>query len=409
VNLFRKMALRLAAMDWLLTVGMLCLVATGIAFVYSASQTGDEASRALHHRQIVWAAVGLVAYTGMALANYRDLERIAPFAYAVAVVLLVVVLFAGARIYGAQRWLFIGGLGIQPSEAAKFATLVFLASVLGHPSLEVRSSLAIAVSLAIAGLPILLILKQPDLGTAMVFVPMAMGMMFVAGIRARVLAVFGAAGAVLVSLMIAAVVLPGKLDLDAETQERIWQVTGLSDYQRTRIRVFLQPEYDPLGAGWSRRQSEIAVGSGGTWGKGFRKGTQNILGFVPRSVAHTDFIFSVIAEEKGFFGAVCLLGLYGLVVWRTAAAAYRASDTFGRLLCVGVALVLFLHVFINVGMTIGTMPVTGLPLPLVSYGGSFAVVAMTLLGIVQSVHMRSLPRREGVFFRDLPTRADVLK
>jgi len=204
-------------------------------------------------------------------------------------------------------------------------------------------------------------------------------------------------------------VLPGKLDLDAETQERIWQVTGLSDYQRTRIRVFLQPEYDPLGAGWSRRQSEIAVGSGGTWGKGFRKGTQNILGFVPRSVAHTDFIFSVIAEEKGFFGAVCLLGLYGLVVWRTAAAAYRASDTFGRLLCVGVALVLFLHVFINVGMTIGTMPVTGLPLPLVSYGGSFAVVAMTLLGIVQSVHMRSLPRREGVFFRDLPTRADVLK
>ena len=174
-----------------------------------------------------------------------------------------------------------------------------------------------------------------------------------------------------------------------QAQERITAMTGLSDYQRNRIMVFFRADEDPLGAGWNKLQSEIAVGSGGLWGKGFRKGTQNILGFLPRTVAPNDFIYSVIAEETGFMGSMGILALFGMLFWGGLRAAMAARDKLGRLLCVGVVSLLFCHVFINIAMTVGLMPITGLPLPLLSYGGSFMIVVMSALGLMQSVHIRS--------------------
>jgi len=190
-------------------------------------------------------------------------------------------------------------------------------------------------------------------------------------------------------VVLGSVFLPSVPDLGPEARETFSKLSILSDYQRDRIMVFFDPNADPLGAGWNRLQSEIAVGSGGLWGKGYLQGTQNILGFLPRSVAPTDFIFSVISEEMGFIGSVVVLGLFGLVLWAGIATAAQARDKMGRLLCVGIVAMLFSHVFVNVGMTVGLMPITGLPLPLLSYGGSFMLVVMASLGLVQSVHIRS--------------------
>jgi len=232
-------------------------------------------------------------------------------------------------------------------------------------------------------------MKQPDLGTALVFVPTAFIMMFVAGVPFRYLGSLAALGVTLVALLLAALFLPARFDASPETQARIQELTGLSDYQRGRIEVFFHPDKDPLGAGWNKRQSEIAVGSGGLWGKGYLHGTQNILGFLPRSVAPTDFIYSVIAEEEGFFGSLMVLALFGVVLMFGMLTALRTRDAMGRLLCVGVVSLFFCHVFINIAMTVGLMPITGLPLPLLSYGGSFMVIMMSALGIIQSVHIRS--------------------
>jgi rod shape determining protein RodA len=397
-------------MDWVLTLAMVALTALGLTFIKSACEAAEEGSpQSLPVRQMVWIAVGLAAYFSAAVINYREIAHWALWGYALALALLIVVLLVGPRIYGARRWLFVMGIGIQPSELAKLTTLVLLASLLSFPGLEIRSAQAILLSFAMVAAPTLLIVKEPDLGTAMVFVPAAMAIMFMAGVPARALLSVVVCGLLMVALMIGAALLPERLGLGRETKHRIWKLTGLAEYQRARIQVFLRPGHDPLGAGWSRRQSQIAVGSGGMWGKGLKKGTQNILGFLPRSVAHTDFIFSVIGEEKGFAGAVAVLGLYAVLFWRCARAAIAAEDSLGRLLCGGILVMLFFHVFTNIGMTIGIMPVTGLPLPLISYGGSFMVTTMASLGIVQSVVVRSRPPDRGVLDRHLPTRSDVLR
>jgi rod shape determining protein RodA len=185
------------------------------------------------------------------------------------------------------------------------------------------------------------------------------------------------------------VVLPARTGMTEERQEQMLRYMGISPYQKRRIEVFLGLDKDPFGAGWNKRQSEISVGSGGLRGKGFQRGTQNILGYLPRSVAPTDFVFAVIAEETGFMGSAVVLTLFGAVALVGCLAALAARDKLGRLLCAGIVSVLFCHVFINVAMTVGLMPVTGLPLPLLSYGGTFMLVTMSALGIVQSVYSRS--------------------
>jgi len=281
--------------------------------------------------------------------------------------LLVLVLVAGRRVYGARRWLSLFGFTLQPSELVKLATIICLAAVLGKRRRDLRRFRYVVAVMLLTAVPAVMIVKEPDLGTAMVFVPIAFGVMFVAGVPMRFLAMLALIGLLFLPFA--------------------W--LGMDEYQKNRIIVFFDPDRDPLGAGWNKMQSEIAVGSGGFWGKGYRNGTQNILGFLPRTVAPTDFVFSVIAEEKGFVGSVGILSLYFIVLLGTTRAALRGRDKFGRLLCTGIGCMIFSHVFVNIAMTVGLMPITGLPLPLISYGGSFLVTTLAALGMIQSVYIRS--------------------
>jgi len=379
--------------NWMLTLPILMLLVAGIMFVYSACYVSDDQTvRPLYERQIVWVVAGLGAYVVLALYDFRRFKRFGTWAYGTALALLVLVLFIGRTIYGAKRWLMLfgeNGIGIQPSEITKLATIILLAHRLSESGRDLSSPREVATTLALVAVPVALIMKQPDLGTALVFVPPAFIMMFVAGVPFRYLGSLVGMGVVFVALLLSALFLPARFDASEETQARIRNMTGLSDYQCGRIEVFFHPEKDPLGAGWNKRQSEIAVGSGGLWGKGYLHGTQNILGFLPRSVAPTDFIYSVIAEEKGFIGSLTVLVVFGVVLMFGMMTALRTRDGMGRLLCVGVVSLVFCHVFINIAMTVGLMPITGLPLPLLSYGGSFMVIMMSALGIIQSVHIRS--------------------
>lgn len=395
--------------SWPMTLIVALLAVIGVFFIYSACYVSDELPvRALYSRQIVWALVGFCSYLFFAGHDYRRLRRWADWLYATAIVLLVAVLLIGTSRHGGRRWLMFFNVGVQPSELAKIATMIMLARIMGRPDVDAGSGATIVKLLAIVAIPVLLIVKEPDLGTAMVFLPMSAVMMFVGGVPWRTLLGLALAGALLVGVLLAAVLLPERLDLSEEATERIPRLTGLSDYQRTRILVFFDSDRDPLGAGWNRRQSEIAVGSGGVWGKGFRRGTQNILGFLPRSVAPTDFVYSVIAEEKGFMGSLVVLVLFGSLINSGMRTGLRTRDKFGRLLCAGAVSMLFFHVFINIAMTVGLMPITGLPLPFLSYGGSFMMVTMSALGIVQSIRVRSRPREHSIFARRLGDGTGVL-
>jgi len=360
-----KHALR--RMDWLMALAVFALVCIGIAFIYSAGFHGNNAVvRPFYKKQIGWAALGLIVYMATMAFDYRMLKRyLWPF-YAFAIILLLMVFVFGVKIHGSLRWLNIMGTNVQPSELAKIATIIALAGYLGRPDLDVQNPRNTIVALAIAGLPFILIALEPDLGTAMVLVPVVFVMLFMAGVPLRYLLILALLGILMAPI--------GWFALD--------------EYQHNRILVFWDPGRDPLGAGWNKIQSEIAVGSGGLSGKGFLKGTQNILGFLPRTVAPTDFIFSVVAEEVGFVGSTVVLSLFGILVGRGGSIALVAQDKFGQLLVIGIATMLFTHIFINVAMTIGLMPITGLPLPLISYGGSFMLGTMLALGLLQSVYVR---------------------
>ncbi len=366
------------------------LLTAGVFFIYSSTYISEDAAiRPLYNRQLVWIVVGLILYIGFTVSDYRQLKRYEWAIFCGSLALLVLVLFVGRTMFGAKRWIMIyAGLGIQPSELAKLATIILLAGRLSEPGRNRRTPQELLLTLLLVALPAALILQQPDLGTAMVFLPTAFVIMFVAGVPFRYIGGLAGAGFCMVLLLLSALLLPARLGASEEMQERIASWTGLSGYQRARIEVFFNPALDPLGAGWNRRQSEIAVGSGGIRGKGYLQGTQNILGYLPRSVAPTDFIYSVIAEEKGFIGASAVLVAFAALLGMVLATALRTLDAHGRLLCVGVATFMFFHVFINVAMTVGLMPITGLPLPLLSYGGSFLMVVMSALGIVQSVYVR---------------------
>jgi rod shape determining protein RodA len=359
----------LRRMDWSMIIAIAALLVIGIFFIYSAVNRNDDLPVApFYEKQMVWALVGLGCFLMLVLTDYHRFRDAAWWLYVVGLVLLVLVLIPGVgkKVYGAYRWLNLFGIQVQPSEFGKLATLIVLARFLGRPGRDVQSPRCMFQVLMIIGVPFLLIVKEPDLGTAMMLVPVAFFMMFVAGVPVKYLA--------------------GLIGIGILLMPFAW--FGLDDYQKERILVFFDAGRDPLGAGWNKIQSEIAVGSGGFSGKGYLKGTQNVLGFLPRTVAPTDFIYSVIAEEMGFLGSLGLLALYSLVLAAGARAALEARDKMGRMLAVGVTSLLFCHVFVNIAMTIGLLPITGLPLPLISYGGSFMVSTMIGLGIVQSVYVR---------------------
>jgi rod shape determining protein RodA len=379
--------------DWITPVCLVVLATFGLFFIYS-SQLTLPAGRQQWDQQFVWLGAGAVLYTVVALLDYRLWLRWAHWLYLAALVLLVLVLIPGigsARM-GARRWLFF----FQPAEAAKLGCLIMTAALLTGAKIgSLRESLQTLGKLALAvAVPVFLILAQPDLGSAMVIPPMIFAMLYVSNLSSR----FFAASVGVFALLI------GVLALDIWRYARFLETNNLSpstdrgayqphsllplhDYQRNRILAFVAPDkIDPMGIGWNQRQSLISVGSGGLTGKGWTEGTQARLGYLPRKIAHNDFIFSVIAEEKGFLGSITVIGFFGVVLWNGIRIAGLARDRFGMLLAIGVTALTAVHVFVNIAMTIGLVPITGIPLPFISYGGTFVLSCSLLQGLVQSVY-----------------------
>lgn len=382
---------KLSRINGALMFAVLSLTVIGIFFIYSAVYVREDLPlTSLFMRQFAWGLSGVGLCLGIALLDYRRICRWAWGLYGISLLLLALVLVVGEARSGARRWLF----GIQPSEFSKLATILLLASLYGRPDAR-RDFFAYLRGLAIVLVPVALIVRQPDLGTAMVFLPTAFMIFFVARLSPRAFWLSLAAGVLGIGFVFGALLAAEKLPLSEKSREGLRAATGLSEYQRKRVLVFMFPERDPHGMAWNKRQSEIAVGSGGVFGKGYLRGDQNILGFLPRSVAPTDFIFSVIAEETGFVGSLGVLMAYLLAILSGLWVALRSEDGVGRLLCVGVVALLFSHVFVNVAMTMGMLPITGLPLPFLSYGGSFMWVMMASVGFVESVAVHSGGRKMG--------------
>lgn len=375
-----------------ITLSVLVLASFGVFFIFSACFSGDENIAFMEKkyvRQLFWIAIGLFCYFLAAGTDYSLFRKLAWPLYGGSIVLLLTVLTAGESISGATRWLDVFGITVQPSEFAKLAVLLVLCRLFGAKDADTKSFSLLMKAGCAALVPFFLIIKQPDLGTAMILAPIVLVILFIAGARMKYIWITIGCGFMLAVLLVLVIAHPQKLGIKPELQKKLISSTGLSDYQQKRILVFVGTDQDPLGAGWNKMQSKIAVGSGGVSGKGFLKGSQNILGFLPKSVAPTDFIYSVIAEETGFVGSATVIFFYGLLVACILYAGMKARDSEGRLMCAGIAALIFFHAFINIAMTIGLFPITGLPLPLLSYGGSFMVVIMSSLGIVQSVWIHS--------------------
>lgn len=361
----------LGRIAWLQLLPMLFLLGTGLVFLYgTGQQSGDPG---IWRVQLRWVCIGGAVYLVLAILPYRHLALGSILLYPAALVGLILVFIIGVTVYGATRWIDVGPARIQPSEFAKLATVLFAAWVMSLPRFHINRLAHLAVVAAIGIIPFLLILRQPDLGSALVLVPTLAMMVFAVGLSWRWILGAAVATAILLPVGWHLVFVQGKI---------------LKDYQRERLMVFADPERDPRGRGWNSLQSDLAVGSGGLWGKGFMRGTQHTLGYLPHTVSKTDFIFSVIAEETGFAGASAVIAAYAMLMVGGIWTAMRAADRLGRCLAVGMIGILFVHSAINIGMTIRVMPVTGLPLPLISYGGSFMVSALFCLGVLQSIHAR---------------------
>ncbi|MEI6210950.1 MAG: rod shape-determining protein RodA [bacterium] len=364
-----------------LLAGMCLLIAIGTVFIYSACSIREvDRLQELYRLHAASAVVGLALYLVLARINYRTILHWSWAFYLGALVLLVAVLVMGTSRMGARRWVF----GVQPSEIAKLAVILFVAWFLGRRDSS-RDARTYVLTLIVVAVPMLLVLQQPDLGTALVFVPTVLAMLFTANVAPRVFWLVNLAGVLVLALVVVIMAVVETRQLPPRTEAFLRGATCLTDYQQDRIATFLFPDRSPHGGAWNKRQSEIAVGSGGMWGKGFNKGDQNLLGYLPPSVSCNDFIFSVFAEEAGFAGSLAILGLYALVLGAVLTVAFTCPDGVGKLLCVGVAVMMFSHVFVNIAMTVGLLPITGLPLPFISYGRTCLLTMMAALGFVQSV------------------------
>jgi rod shape determining protein RodA len=348
--------------DWALVAAVLVLAAMGILMIYSATQS--SAPR-LYMAQVYALGLGLVALLVALSIDYRTLADRSHLIYIAVVLLLLYVMFFGAVRGGARRWIPLGSFNLQPSEFVKMAVALVLAKFFGESRRGAPSMSDLLIAGALAGLPFLLIARQPDLGTAVTILPVYLAIAFVAGLPLRVLGIVA-----LAAILIAPVA---------------WKF-GLKDYQRQRVITFVDPSKDTRGAGYQQIQARITAGSGGLWGKGFMKGTQGQLRFLP--VAHNDFIFSVWAEEQGFVGVLAALGLYLFVILRSLDAARLAKDRLGAYLVLGVLASFTFQVLYNVTMSAGLAPVKGLTLPLMSYGGSSLIATLAGFGLILNVRMR---------------------
>ena len=359
---------------------MVALIAIGVVFINSAgSVRPSEALRNLWRVHAHTAAVGLAVYAAFAFLDYRKLVDWAALpVFAVSCLMLVAVLFVGTDRFGGRRWLWF----FQPSEIAKLAVILFAVRVFAAPG---RSGFRwFLAGVAIMGGPALLVLAEPDLGTAIVLAPSVLAILLAARVWTKGIVILLAA-AMLTAGALLWTVDHAERQSDPARREQIYSRIPLRAHQIQRLRVFLFPDTDRSGAGYSIRQVRMSVGSGGRWGKGLRKGEQKLLGYLPPSVSMNDFIFAVLAEEWGFSGVLAMLALFLVILASGLRIAARCNDDRGRLAVIGVLTLVFCHMYVNVAMSVGLVPITGIPLPFISAGRTFLIVLMAALGIVQSV------------------------
>jgi len=355
--------------DWILFATMVVLAIFGLVMIYSATRSSGTFSM---ERQMIFVAAGIVLYLVASMIDYREYRALIPYIYGGIIVLLIAVFFFPER-KGAQRWIELGLFDLQPAEVAKIVVVLGIASILSPQNRdELRPDLTwpkIGLVILTVGVPAGLIYQQPDLGTMLVFVFVMMAMLFAAGASWRqLLTLVGAGTAVTVAL---------------------YRMGAIAEYQLNRIRVLVDPTVDPQGIGYNLAQSKLAIGSGQLLGRGLFKGTQTNFQYVPEQ--ETDFIFTAVAEQLGFVGGVVVLLAYMILIWRILVIAANARDRFGALVAIGVAATFMFHIFINIGMTMGITPVTGLPLPFLSLGGSAFMSLAFALGIVNSIWLRRSP------------------
>jgi rod shape determining protein RodA len=363
-------------LDWMLILAVVGLLLLGTMLVWSATVNREDLTggdpEAYLKKQLVNIAIGVVLGVMIIATDHRWVRILAPLVYFASVIGLVLVLVMGSTINGSRSWLMVGGLSIQPAEFAKLAVVIGMALLVAERTegswrqREVRH-LDVLGMLAIAGLPAVLILLQPDLGTMLVLSATVFGVVAISGAPRRWLGLLagGAVGGATLAV----------------------QAGVLKDYQVDRFMAFTNPGLDPRGAGYNTEQARIAIGNGGVFGQGLFDGSQTKSGFVPEQ--HTDFIFTVAGEELGLVGSAAVIALLGVVLWRALTIAMRADDLFGRLAAGGIAIWFGFQAFQNIGMCLGIMPVTGVPLPLVSYGGSSMFAGLMAIGLLQNIHLRT--------------------
>ena len=393
----------LSKIDFPVTFLTIILLTIGLAAVYSATSfSGIESN--LFQKQLTIAILGFLLMLAVPYIPFRFIQRIAYPVYGLSILLLILVYFIGSKGYGAERWLDFGIFRIQPSEIAKLATILAVAKYLSNRDAGINKFKNFSVVSGLVLLPLALIIRQPDLGTALVFAAILIPILFWSGLKWFPLFILISpfftmlvsfdyhflGGWLLVILAIlyfsrkrwilVASVLILHIGVGLTTP-MLWD--QLQPYQKGRILTFINPERDPKGAGYQIIQSQVAIGSGGIWGKGFMNGTQTHLKFLPAQ--HTDFIFSVIAEEWGFVGVSVVLFMFLLLLYTLIKLASAVRSTFSSITLLGITSILFFHIFVNIGMTVGVAPVTGLPLPFISYGGSFLISVMLMMGVVQNI------------------------
>lgn len=364
-----KKSVILMEFDWFLFILTIGLAIFGIVMIFSATRTLGSNTNV-----IVQSISLLLGCTLMMIACFFDYEQLKNlvkpiYIFAVALLILVLLVGVGNESWGAKSWIRFGSVGVQPSEIAKICFIVTFSFHLSKVHDDINKPLVLLGLILHIGVFLALIALQPDMGSAMVFLFMFICFLFVAKLSYKYIVPLGILGMVSLPFIYKYV---------------------LSEYQQKRIQVFFNPDLDPLGRGYNVIQSKIAVGSGQLWGKGYLEGTQNQLGYLPTK--YTDFIFSVISEELGFIGAMAVVIALFLIIYKCFKTAQKADNAFGRYICVGVGSMLLFHVFENVGMCIGLMPVTGIPLPFISYGGSSLIVNMVAIGLVLSVSYHNKPR-----------------
>ena len=370
-----RTTLRAPGLDWLLMLAVLALVTLGSLLVWSATSHREDLTlgdpTAYLKKQLVNVAIGLVLLVTVMATDHRWVRIVAPLVYLASIVGLVLVLTMGSTINGSRSWLQLGSMSIQPSEFAKLAVVIGMALIVAERA-EGRwqnqvGTVEVVGMLVVAGVPASLIMLQPDLGTMLVLSATVFGVLATSGAPRRWLGLLGIGGVTAAAAAVAA--------------------GFLKQYQVDRFMAFTNPDLDPQGAGYNTEQARIAVGNGGLFGQGLFHGSQTRAGFVPEQ--HTDFIFTVAGEELGLVGAGVLIALLGIVIWRALAIARHTDDVFGRVAAAGIACWFGFQAFQNVGMCLGIMPVTGVPLPFVSYGGSSMFAGMLAIGLLQNIHLRS--------------------